>query len=224
MSTNLINFDELGIQETDEQAQAEFTSSGSYLPSLRVYGSASTIVKESKFPQGHFGLYFTADKILDLGEQVDVLIIHYRPRASIMLSDEQPISYFNPESANFNEIKTKAQIKGKDKPQGYMFGLEYLLWVPSVQHFSLFFMGTPTLRRESSDVLALKGNSATFKIKFIPSKQYGGWHGMETLSCDAPFEIPPNDVIKNVYYSKFANPRDSEIHVTDEGDEADRAR
>ena len=222
MTNDLINLNELGIAqptEAEEKALSELTQSGDYLPQLRIYGSSSALVKQGKFPQGHFGLYFTADKVVDLDEQVDILIVTYRPRASIMLTDEQPVNYFDPESKNFNDVKTR----GKNKEQGFMFGLDYLIWIPSIKHFAVFFMGNPTLRRESPNVKGNVGKAATLKIKFIPSKKWGGWHGCETLACDAPFDIPSNEEIKEVYDSKFANPKDSTVDIADDTD-GERAR
>lgn len=221
MNDQLIDVQGLGIaaSEEEEKKLAELTQAGDYLPALRVYGSSSTIVKQNKFPNGHFGLYFTADKVVDLGEQIDVLVIAYRPRASIMMSDEQPINYFDPESENFIEVKNR----GKAKEQGYMFGLEYLLWIPSVEQYALFFMGNPTLRRESSNVKGHVGKAATLKIKFIPSKKYGGWHGCETLGCDAPFDVPSGEEIKSTYDRYFANPVDTEVNL-DSSTEEGRAR
>jgi hypothetical protein len=222
MSNALIDLNDLGIakrSEDQERALSELSKSSDYLPALRVYGSAATIVKQGKFPQGHFGLYFSADKILDLGPQTDVLVIDYRPRASIMLSEEAPISFFNPESETFIAVKEK----GQQKVQGYMYGLEYLLWIPSVKHFGCFFMGNPTLRRESENVKSSVGGAVTLKIKFIPSKQYGGWHGAEALACDTPFDIPSKEEIMEVHSTKFANPVDSQVKMA-EADQSGRVR
>ena len=216
MSNELINYDELGIEQKDDKAVAELTKAGDYLPQVRVFGSESKIVKEGKFPMGHFGLYYSADKIADLSDQVDVLVIAYRPRASIMTED-QPINYFDPDTDNFNKVKSKA-LEGV---QGYMAGLEYLLWIPSVKQFAIFFMGSKTLRRESSNVRGFRGKAATLKIKLIKTAKYT-WHGCETLSCDAPFDVPPNEKIKEVFESKFSNAEDSSVSVTDES--SDRVR
>jgi hypothetical protein len=222
MTDDLINLNELGIaqpSEEQEKALSELTQAGDYLPQLRVFGSESGIVKEGLFPMGHFGLYFQKDKILDLTEQVDVVVVAYRPRASIMMSDDQPINYFDHTTDNFNDVTSKA----KAKVQGYLAGLEYMLWIPSVNHFAIFFMGNTTLRRESSNVKARVGKAATLKIKLIKSKQYT-WHGCETLGCDAPLEVPPPEQIKEVYDTKFANPKDSEVDVAGAGEDEARAR
>jgi hypothetical protein len=213
MTQELININELGIATEDSKAISELTQAGDYLPSLRIFGSESGIVKEGKFPMGHWGLYFSADKVVDLSSSIDVLVIAFRPRASIMMADDQPVNYFNPESANFISVMTKA----KAKEQGYLAGLEYLIYIPSVQKFALFFMGNTTLRRESSNVKGYVGKAATLKIKLIKSKQYT-WHGCETLSCEAPFDIPPGEEIKEVYDTKFANAQDSAVDIAEESE------
>jgi len=222
MSDTLINVNELGIaQRTEEQEKAlsELTKSGDYLPALRIYGSSATIVKMGKFPQGHFGLYFSQEKVLDLGEQVDVLVIDYRPKACIMVAEERPISYYDPTKDNFIKVKEKGQAKVK----GYMFGLEYLLWIPSVKQFALFLMGNPTLRRESENVKSHVQKAVTLKAKLIPSKEWGGWHGVEALKCDAPIELPDLEEIKKVHATKFANPIDTEVELA-EADTSGRVR
>lgn len=219
MSENeLVNLSEMGI-EAPEQSKAveELSSATTYLPQLRVYGSGSDIVKKGLFPMGHFGLYSAKGKVVDLGEQIDVLVVHYHPRASIMLSDEQPINYYDIESDNFNGIVEKA----KNKVQGHQFGLEYLLYFAAIQKFGIFFMGNPTLRRESDNVKSHQGKAVTLKIKFIETKKYS-WHGCEVLSCDAPFEVPPAEDIKATYETYFANPVDSEVDLAESTD--NRAR
>jgi hypothetical protein len=221
MTNELINLNEIGIpQEQESKAITELTQAGGYLPSLRVFGSESGIVKEGKFPMGHWGLYFSADKVVDLSEQVDILVISFRPRASIMASDDQPINFFNPESDNFRTILERS--KSKDGSEGHLAGLEYLIWIPSVEKFALFFMGNKTLRRESSNVKAFVGKAATLKIKLIKGKKYT-WHGCETLSCEAPFDLPSSEEIKEVYETQFANTQDSDLNIVD-SDEPERAR
>lgn len=218
MSNELINLNELGIPQPNSKELVEFVQSSDYLPQLRVYGSESGVVKEGNFPMGHIGLYYSTDKVIDLGTQVDVLVITNRPRTSIMTGGEQPISFFTQGEANFEEVKSKAL----QKQQGYMVGLEYLLWIPSVEKFAMFFMGNPTLRRESANVLALQGQAATLKIKLIKTKSYT-WHGVECFKCDTPFDIPSVETIKETYEKYFANPKDSPVNVTGTSTE-DRAR
>lgn len=218
MSTDLIQYGELGIPQPEESKElAELSASTQYLPQLRAYGSEAAVVKESLFPMGHLGLYFTKDNIVDLGELTDVLVIHFRPRASIMISGEQPVTYYDMQSDNFNMVKEK----GIKKAEGHQFGLEYLLYFAAIKKFGLFFMGNPTLRRESNNVKAHIGKAITFKMKLIKGKRHT-WHGVEVIACDAPFDLPPKEIIKETYEKFFANPVDTELDLV-EGTE-DRAR
>jgi len=195
----------------------ELTQAGAYLPQLRVYGSEASIVKEGKFPMGHFGAYFSADNVVDLGEQFDCLLIDWRYRASIMINDEQPVNYYNETTENFITVKDKALAK----VEGHMAGLEYFLWVPSIKKFVLFFMGNPTLRRESGNVRALIGQAATLKIKLIKTKKYT-WHGCEIIKCDSPLDMPEQEEAKKVHEKDFLNPKDSEVGVMSSDSEADK--
>lgn len=206
------------------------TRTSEFLPQVRVYGSEANVVKEQKFPMGHFGLYFSPEKIVDLGEQFDCLVVDWRPRASIV-SGDTPISFFGKFNAEAEEGKkweySKEFVEVKDramaKEKGYLVGLEYLVWIPSVGKFGLFLMGNPTLRRESSNVKALVRKAATLKIKLIKTNQYT-WHGCTAFACTTPFDIPEKEMIVDEIV-KFRDPKDSAVEFADDEKEGQgRAR
>ena len=227
MAKDLIPFDELGLTVPDQkQGQLEkLTRTSDFLPQLRVYGSESELVKESKFPMGHLGLYVTADNVLDLEEQLDCLVFTYRPRASVIKGDT-PISFYNIDSKEFTDIKDRAM---KDKERGCLVGLEYLLYFPFVERFGLFLMGNPTLRRESANLKALvddsaKNNSiasATIKIKLIKTAKFM-WHGVTIVNCSTPLDWPESPDLKEKI-ENFKNPRESEVELAEESS-TDRER
>lgn len=219
MSDALVNLSELGIKKKEEEDLSVLTKASDYLPQLRVGGANTTFVKEGKVQMGHLALYFTSDKVVDISEQIDVLVIDYRSRASILITGDQPINYYNFESSNFQEVLARS----KSNEGTYTAGLEYLIYIPSVNQFALFFMGTPTLRRESGNVKSLCGKAATFKIKLIKTKKYS-WHGVECFSCDTPFDIPPKEEIIRIHEKYFANPEDSDVDIADSEVEESRAR
>ncbi len=227
---DLIPAQNLNLAERESDGIDALTRTSEFLPQLRVYGSEANIVKEQKFPMGHFGLYFSPEKVVDLGEQFDCLVIDWRPRASI-ISGDTPISFFgifNSEagegdkwtySKEFIEVKNRAM--GKDK--GYLVGLEYLLWFPSINKFGLFLMGNPTLRRESVNVKALIKKAATLKIKLIKTTKYT-WHGCVAFACATPFDIPAEEIILEEI-AKFRDPKDSAVEFAeDEKEGQGRAR
>jgi hypothetical protein len=224
--TNLVPQEILPVAERDTGDIEALTRTSEFLPQLRVYGSEANIVKEGNFPMGHFGLYFSPENIVDLGEQFDCLVTDWRPRASIV-SGDTPISFFgkfNSETKEWEYSKEFIEIKDRamGKEKGYLVGLEYLVWVPAIQKFGLFLMGNPTLRRESSNVKALIGKGATFKIKLIKTSQYT-WHGCTVSQCHTPFDVPSVEVITDEI-AKFRTPQDSAVEMADDDEKTGRAR
>lgn len=212
----------LATRDTEEIGS--FTRTSEFLPQVRVYGGSSDIVKEGKFPIGHFGLYLAADNIIDLGEQFDCLNIDWRPRASIVTGDS-PISFFGKYeqstwvfSSAFTEIKEQAMSKMK----GYLAGLEFLLWIPAINKFGLFFMGNPTLRRESPNMKSLTGKGVTLKTKLIKTTGYT-WHGAAVFECTTPFKTPEETALMGEV-AKFRNPQDSPVEFAKDSQEETRAR
>ena len=215
----MIPVEGLGLAPLAGGGLEELTRTSDYLPQLRVYGSSNDIVKSGDFPMGHFGLYFAKDNVVDLTEQFDCLVIYARPRACVITGDT-PVNFYGKSvdgkweySKEFEEIKARAMAGGQNN-QGYMCGLEYLLWLPDVSKFALFLMGNPTLRRESNKVLGLIGKAATFKIKLIKTAKYT-WHGCSCFQCSTPFSNVPSTEDIKVQVEKFLNPEESEVELAE---------
>lgn len=221
----LIPVEGLGLTNISQGGElSALTRSSDYLPQLRVMGSSVEIVKEGKFPVGHWGLYFTKDNVVDLTEQFDCLVIAYRPRAVILQAT--PINFYGKLESNegggqewvFSEEFKSVQARAMNKEQSYQCGLEYLLWIPSVSKFGLFLMGNPTLRRESEKVLALVGKAATLKIRFIKTEKFS-WHGCSCFPCTTPFaNMPDSEEIKEQIHV-LHNPEDSQVELADNKEE-----
>jgi len=214
----LISLGDLGIQ-TSEEMDGELdvlTKTSDYLPQIRVYGSENNLVKEGKFPLGTFGLYHSSDKVVEMGTEFNAICIAARPRACII--GDTPVSYYDFKSDSFTEVKDKAMAK----TDGHLVGLEYLFWVPNLATFALFFMGTITLRRESSNVKALLGKGITSKIKLIKGKKYT-WHGCECYPCSATMDLPVDSDLR-LELDRFKNPPASEMEVVKDGEGNERAR
>jgi hypothetical protein len=221
----LIPLKDLGIATADQLggAMETLTKTSDFLPQMRVYGSEAAVVKEGKFPLGHLGLYFAANNIVDLGTQIDCLVIAARPRASIVTGD-QPISYYKFDSPEFQDTLTRAKLKQRDtgyKP-GYLAGLEYLLWLPSVGKYTLFLMGNTTLRRESTNLKALLGKGATIQMKYIKTTQHS-WHGVQVFPCTTPMQLPDIESLQDEV-AKFNNPKESQVELADDTQGSDRVR
>lgn len=215
MAKSLIQTKSLGLDVPDGGDIEDLTKTSVFLPQIRVYGSSTDAVKEGKIPMGHFGLYISSKSIIDLGEQFDSLAIAWRPRASSVDGDT-PLNFFGQlvdskwvYSRGFTDFKTRAM----SKEMGYLAGLEFLMYVPTLKKFALLFMGNPTLRQEGANVKALIGCGVTLKIKLIKKKYT--WHGCDAFECTTPFDLPSDNDIKDQMV-EFRKPKDSDVEFVDE--------
>ncbi len=218
----LVPQDIVGGELTPEGTFDSIVSGGDYLPALRLFGSKSDACAEGKIGIGHYGLV-RDDVITDLGPEIDVVIISWRPKA-VRTGDDFLIDY-HPEIINgqitnliFKQIVDSA---GK-KDSGCMYGPEYLVWIPSANTFALLHMNSKTNRREARNMKPLHGKAATLKCRLIEQGKYK-WHGIVTIGCSAALEMPPEDEVRE-QWAKFQNPPRNEVEVADEGEGEERAR
>ncbi len=168
-----------------DEAFSSMATASKFLPRIQIFGSSSKAVKTGQFPVGHYGLVVGKDKNIDLGEQFDCLPINVRPKA-MDITGKQIVSRFDHESDEFASIRDRAGTPNS----GCMFGPEFLLWLPAQKRFATMFFLNPTMRREAPDMKERLGHATTCSIVFIPSQQYGGWHGPVITDCTTPFDLP----------------------------------
>lgn len=207
-------------QFANEQALATVTKVGDYLPFVQLYGSNSKEVKRGAFPMGHFGLRRSKSAIDDLGDQVVMFVLGWRPKA--MQFEPEPISYFNPESDAFKNIQATAD--GKNSGKGY--GPEFFIWLPEVKEFATYFLGNKTGRNESPNLLGPFKASGPFtciqESTLIETKQYS-WHGPKTKPYSLSIEMPPLETLTKEL-QKFNSPPEAAKEPTEHAEEADDSR
>ena len=191
------------------------TQSGDYLPRLQLMTSNSEIVKDGKFPMNHYALV-RDQNFTDLGLEVDVLLIEWRPKAIEI--DEQILAVYDPDDAEFQRI----QEESLKKDTGCMYGPEFLIWIPKAEAFATFFMGSKSSRREAGNVRALLKRAGTLKSKKISTSQYT-WYSPIIEKCASVFDIPDDEEILE-QWNKFTNPPVSEVERAPEKEGETRAR
>jgi len=215
----LIKPEDLGgdVQKYSDDDFNEVAASGKYLPRLQLLTSSSKKCKSGEFPINHFALVKDSNYD-DLGAEVDVLIVAWRPKA-IQITDETVIACFKPKTDEFQKIVEQSDVKDS----GCLYGPEFLMYIPVRKSFALFFMGSKSARRESPNVKALMHNAGTLQAKFIQTPKYE-WYAPEIKKCSTPFDMPDTEDMR-AEVEKFNNPPESEVEVAAEGDEtSDRAR
>jgi len=153
-----------------------------------------------------------SQKHLPLGKRFDCWPIKWTPKATDRSDAKAPtIAVYNPKHPEFMRIK-KASDDNPGKMLGYMYGFEFLIWVPKYKLFGSYFAASPTSRRAmlpltSKDVI---GKPATLNGKWYENTN-NKWWGPELLACSTPFEALPTQKQTDEAVEKFLNHKEIEI-------------
>lgn len=204
----------------DDAIVSQVIKGGTYLPRIQLCGGNSNICKEGKIGVGRYGLIASKDEVIDLTNQFDCLPLVWRFLA-MRIADGNVLSYFNPKTEQFKKLMHEAD---NVKDSGCMYGMEFMLWVPTLNRFTVFFFNSKTARRQAPNMRALCENkdaagnrglpkAATMKVEFIKNKKYS-WHGCIVVPCSTPFPLPDPTAIQEQAIL-FANPSDSTVEKVD---------
>lgn len=208
------------VQKYSEEVLGIVAKPSDFLPRVQLMIAASEKCKKNEFPINHYALV-SGQVFVDLGTQIDIVPICWRPKA-MQISDDEIVTYFDHASPEFKEIMAKSE----EPNSGCMFGPEYLVWVPNAKEkLATFFFGSKSSRREGR-VLADKLNQpVTMKSKLIETKKFS-WFVPIATGCSTPIE-PPNEewtVRLTAEIDKFNNQKGSQREKVDESVDVAGAR
>lgn len=198
----------------DNAGALAVSSNLTFLPRIQLYGSSSTIVKQGKFPMGHFGLIRSKDNIEDLGDSFNALLCSGRAKA-LRIDGDNIITIYEHVSDEFKKIQAESAIKDS----GCMYGPEFLLWVPKATSFATYFLCNPTGRNAAGEFNALLRRAATIKSKLIETKKFV-WHGPQAIACSTPLDFDMEAV--KVEVDKFKNAVSSKVKTVDDSEGRER--
>lgn len=185
-------------------------SAKTFLDRLQLFGSKSDACAEGKIGIGRYGIVKDQKTIVDLGPEIDVVLVTWRPKA-LNTSGDILVS-FDPSEKLYEEIKKLSKVKDS----GCMHGPEFLIWLPSENTFLTYHMSSPTARREAEKMEPLLGKAATFKVQLIdPPKSKFKWHGPVVIPCSAALKVPKIEEIQAMA-DDFKNPSKSGVELADE--------
>jgi hypothetical protein len=177
-------------------------SGGGFLPRLQLFIANSAMVKEDKIAMNHYGLVTGKDQVEDLGKEVDVLLLSWRPRA-LDTSDKSNIRASS--DINSDLFKEIQELSGEEN-SGAMFGPEYLLWIASRQKYATVLFGSKSARNEARNVSKYMKAPCTFKSRLIKTPKYS-WQAMLVTACSTPFLVPTQEDQKPII-EEFLQPRE----------------
>ena len=194
----------------DDKAFDQVVQSGAYLAYIQLMTANASQCKSGAFPVNHWAMVSNGN-YTDLGKEVDVLVLAWRPRAFEMSDDGGILSIFNPEDPEFQRIEAKAD---EDSGPGAMCGPEFLLWLPKQEKFVTCLMGTKSARREAPNIKARMKKPATLTSHLVSNKRYE-WQAPLCKPCTAEFNTPSQEEMVE-QMTKFLNPPKEERELAPE--------
>ncbi len=227
MSTNLIELPAGAQPEDHNIALAPPTSLtpeqiadliGPWLPRVQLFSSNAGPVKERIFPAGHWGIPVSPSTIVDLGEEVDVVLVATRQRA-MQWDGETMTTSCDRESSVFQEI---IRLSETDKDSGAMYGPEFLAWVGSQQMFATLFLGSPSARRETLMFMQAINKPGQLYSKLVGRVRR--WEIPQVRVTSAfPFDLPAATTTKKAW-EKFTKVEETEAEPVATDQANSRAR
>jgi hypothetical protein len=211
---DMIEIPDSAVQKFDDDAFA-VVASATYTPRLQLMTSNSGPCQKGEFPTNNYALV-QDQKYQDLGKEVELWAIAWRPKAIDMSDDDTILTSHDPKDPEFQRI----QAKSDEKDSGCMYGPEYLVYVPAVNAFATFFMGSKSSRREAPALQARLKNSAILKSKLIETKKFS-WYAPIVTPCSTPLDKPDPEKLASEL-EKFNNPPKDDKERVEESEE--RAR
>jgi len=199
------------IKKYDDEDFEDVAAGADFLPRLQLMSSNATLVKEGKWDKINSYASVQGDTLTDLGKDVDVLAITWRPTA-LRIADDGIVTSHDAKSDLFQSIKSDSD-SGED---GNMAGPEFLLYIPQIKKFVTFFMSSKSAAREAPQLRArlvdpegdIDGR-ATITSKTIKTTKYT-WQAPLIRDCVSPLEGPSKgDFAKAI--DKFQNTAKDEV-------------
>lgn len=208
MSTAL-DLPEDALAEQSKDGFDSLAKAGDYLPQLRLVQSSSPLVAQKKAGIGNFALCKSKEDVIDLGDQVAIYPIKWRPLA-LNTNADPVVAIYDQNNAMFLDFQKRGL---EDSNCGYMAGPQFLLWIPQQKTFATFHMSSKTMKMKAKELLERIPKATTLKSLLITKGKYN-WYGPVITECSLDLETPIKQVLAGVI-QKFLNPDAVEVAPTE---------
>lgn len=148
-------------------------SAGGWIRRLELKSKGKLIDNETLKP-GSFCIPIGDDSAIDLGKDIDLMILGYRPKA-LDMGGSDIIEVFEPEDSVFQDIKKRAAEHNSYCLEGYSF----LVFERTLREVVEFFFGSKSLKPFSFQMV----NGAPLSIEEIKSE------GLEDIEAHGPLTL-----------------------------------
>jgi len=204
------------VSRSELRATAQETE---FLGRFQLYTKGEAIDSGAIAP-GHYGVPQNgSDEILDLGNEIDILVVAVRYKAMDVSDRDDVIVSYDKDSDVYKDIKSRSD----NREQGCLYGFSFLTYERSTNSFYEMFCCNKSARIFAPTLLpflplsaaeAEQSNEephgpipATLGVRYA-SNSKGKWHVPQVRECKEPFtrEPPMDEVIRQV--TKFLTPEE----------------
>jgi len=211
------------VQKYGDDVFKATAQASAWLPRVQLCIANSSVCQNDDFPVNHYALVRGKTHV-DLGENCDVQIIAWRPKA---LEIGDPIvTVYDPKIIDGQPTGEFARIANRSNTEqnsGCMYGPEFLIWVPMLKEFATFFMGSLSARMEADNIRTKLGQSMTLTSEKRSNKKFS-WRTPIGSACSTPLDNFPSDEQFAAEVEKFNNPPEKNVEVAEETKDSKRAR
>lgn len=188
----------------------------SFLPYINLLQAMSKLNApgEDHVDMGNFVL-IEAQKPTDLGTEFDLVLLEKRYLAW-KYGPECNIRCYDPEDPIVEEIVersalSKEQLRAENDSNLYSWGVEYLIYIPSLQKFATFHASSKTLRISAAQdfhaLVASRPLITWFSKWFDNPKSDFAWFNLQTKECNTGDQYEQMDIsLATEVITKFQNP------------------
>ena len=184
-----------------------------FLPRIQLIGTNSSLSQENQVAAGNYALIRATDDFVDLGPNVDVVVMAWRPKA-LCVGDGEVTAVYDRNDPEFTRITEASEVQDS----GCMFGPEFLIYIPELDVFATYYMQSKTARRAARQVKTRMHKGATLKSHLIKAKKYR-WYGPQVIPCTTIPDLPQDfETTANSVIVDFQNPKVSDVETVVEED------
>lgn len=178
--------------QLDKDRAQSLLSGGGFLQKIKIGQGLTKEVQKKLAETGDF-IFGFGDQQVVLGPKFQCVVGPYRAHALHLVDDnEVEAESFNDQSDCFKRIERRARAGKAQWEQGEsaMYGLDFLLWLPSISQFGVYFF-CKTAREAAKPLLAAgPGRLATFETVLAETKKFS-WYKPSITAIEDATGSPP---------------------------------
>lgn len=134
----------------------DLTKGKEWLGRLTLTNGQSEVVVSGKIGIGRYLYEYSKDEQVDLGRDLDIMVIAGRAKA-LDFGVSPPVSSYSATDEHFKSVVERLKVDQKDKCG---FGPEFLVWVPAAKKFMTLFLMSWSAKKIAKPLNALVGKWA----------------------------------------------------------------